>query len=149
MKEYRSRWGMLTTDLNIKNRIVHIVFRSLKDGGSYYLTDDKDIIEALENDSCFNRNFYLFKEHKTVKIKAQEITASIIENNATAPTEQVDNEYEEIASDNPLEIVEEVTNVNEAREYLRKLGVDYRRLNTPNAILNQAAQANIQFPNLK
>lgn len=149
MKEYRSRWGMLTTDLNIKNRIVHIVFRALKDGGSYYLTDDKDIIEALENDSCFNRNFYLFKEHKAVKIKAQEITASIIENNATAPTEQVANEYEEIASDNPLEIVEEVTNVNEAREYLRKLGVDYRRLNTPNAILNQAAQANIQFPNLK
>lgn len=149
MKEYRSRWGMLTTDLNIKNRIVHIVFRPLKDGGSYYLTDDKDIIEALENDSCFNRNFYLFKEHKTVKIKAQEITAAIIENNETAPTEQVANEYEEIVSDNPLEIVEEVTNVNEAREYLRNLGVDYRRLNTPNAILNQAAQANIQFPNLK
>ena len=45
--------------------------------------------------------------------------------------------------------VEEVTNINEAKEYLRNKGVHHMKLKTPDAIKAEAEKLNINFPNVK
>ena len=45
--------------------------------------------------------------------------------------------------------VEEVKNINEAKEYLRNKGVHHMKLKTPDAIKAEAEKLNINFPNVK
>ena len=45
--------------------------------------------------------------------------------------------------------VEEVKNINEAKEYLRSKGVHHMKLKSPDAIKAEAEKLNIKFPNVK
>lgn len=167
MREYRSRWGMFTTDLLVGKKYKHIVFTTLRLGGSYYATDDEDVIHALESDSAFGKDFYLFSKKEPKKTNKKEKLSpddkGKPDQNVGAPSSDyvgVDNisnndslhlskDVESNVKAEAATIVEGVTNINEAREYLKKIGIDYRKLNTPNAISKQATEANILFPNLK
>lgn len=148
MREYRSRWGMFTTDLLVRGKLKHIVFTTLRLGGSYFVTGDEDLIKAIENDSAYGKDYYLFDKKDPVKPKKDDNPKGAEETKAPEVLEKVKNE-EQSEEEVTISIVEEVTNIAEAREYLKKMGVDYRKLNTPNAISKQALEANIQFPNLK
>ena len=55
-KEYLSRWDTLV--LKIGSR--YIEFKPKRDGGSYFVTSDKSMIDALESSSKFNKDFKLF-----------------------------------------------------------------------------------------
>lgn len=154
MREYRSRWGMFTTDLLVRNKNMHIVFTSFRLGGSYFATEDEEVINALESDSAFGKDFYLFSKKEPEKTKKGAVPnpddgdggKSKAGSAEKTPSNNEDNSTEEVKSQT---VVEDVRNISDAREYLKKLGIDYRKLNTANAVAKQAAEANVQFPNLK
>ncbi len=130
--EFRSRWGVYLTSILVRGAKVKIRFSELRDGGSYYVTDDKDIINALKKEPVFGVDYYVFKE---VKSSVQE---------------EIKVEKKVVTMEPDVETVESVTNINEAREYLReKKGVKIQKLNTPKSILKQAVENGVKFPNLK
>jgi len=45
--------------------------------------------------------------------------------------------------------VEEVNNINEAKEYLKSKGIHHMKLKSPDAIKAEAEKLNIKFPNVK
>lgn len=45
--------------------------------------------------------------------------------------------------------VEEVKNINEAKEYLKSKGIHHMKLKSPDAIKAEAEKLNIKFPNVK
>ncbi len=126
--------------LNINGVPTPVQFTMKRDGGSYFVTTDKDIMNALESNKRFNVDYTLHRTEKEVE-KAPEntIPIDVFQNPLTA---EMKGELEEI------QVIEDIINISQAREYLKKLGVDYRKLNTPNAILKQAQENNIEFPNL-
>lgn len=119
MKEYRSRWSMLVFDVVVDGKRKHIEFRGMRDGGSYYTTSDSRTIEQLEKNAQYGVDFYLFEDRTASEVLEQE---------------------EPVAEE-----VRKMTfgNINELREYLKQEGVDYRKLNTPNAIMRQAEELGI------
>lgn len=173
MIEFRSRWGKYTTDLIIDGKRKHIVFETFRYGGSYYATSDRKIAEALKNDSDFNKDFYVFRDEMPKKTKSKDKadnTKKDSNNNKLDDTgsegteddtdntedkgegnddtpDDVEGEKEEVV--NGPTIVEEVTNITQAREYLKSIGVPYQRLNSATNIINNASEQNVQFPNLK
>lgn len=130
--EFRSRWGVYLTSITVRGLRVKIRFSELRDGGSYYVTEDKDIINALKKEPVFGVDYFVFKEESVSNPK------------------QVVTEQETVDPEPDIEAIESVTNINEAREYLReKKGVKIQKLNTPKSILKQAVENGVTFPNLK
>lgn len=116
---------MYSTDITVEGRRKHIVFTGFVDGGSYFTTSDERVIEAMEKRSDFGSTFFLYRDTRNEDIPAPDP----IKEKKTA--------------------VEDVITITDAREHLKKQGVDYRRLKTPEAILRIAGEMNIEFPNLK
>jgi len=146
LKEYTSRWNCLGLRLNINGVSIPIQFSMKRDGGSYYVTTDKDIMSALESNKRFNVDYSLFRtENQTIAIDNTGTLENFIPLEVLKdPLRAAQNgELEEI------KVIEEVVNITQAREYLKKIGVDYHKLNTPNSIITQAQNNNIEFPNLK
>lgn len=134
MKEYRSRWNSYVLSLRIGKRAQRISFEGfVRQKESYLRTDDKQLQQALETHPLFGTDFYLYKD-ETPAAKAEAKKAEVSKS--------------QDAGDKPI-IEESITEIMQAREYLIKnLGIDYRKLNTPASILKQAAENNIEFPNL-
>ena len=143
LKEYASRWNSLGLRTTINGASKLIQFNPKRDGGSYYVTTNKDEMVALESNKRFKIDYTLFsvKEAKDdTPDPAIVIPLEVINDPITAAKK---GELIEI------QVIEEVVNVMQAREYLKKKGIDYRKLNTPNAVLKQAQEINVEFPNLK
>lgn len=131
--EFRSRWSRFVTAVQVSKRNVKVEFEGLADGGSYYVTTDPAVIRELKNKCITGNDVFLFDEEIDIIPEAKKVAAvEVVEETAKKAI-----------------IVEEVTNITEAREYLKNAGVSYQKLNSPNAIRKQASELNVEFPNLK
>lgn len=140
LKEYISRWNSISLMLNINGVNTPVQFKMKRDGGSYFVTTDEDIMNVLESNKRFNVDYTLHRTEKKVEEKSENtIPIDVFQNPVMAAMK---GELEEI------KVIEDIVNISQAREHLKKMGIDYRKLNTPNAILKQAQENNIEFPNL-
>lgn len=138
MTQFRSRWGTYLTNVLIQGKIFRVRFAELRDGDSYYATSDKEVIEALKAHDGFGRDFVIFKEEEP---KGEKIL-----------TQRIEIESKEDVAEDTVEaksIVEDVTNISQAREYLISKGVIIQKLRTPKSIMKWANEMGIEFPNLK
>lgn len=126
MTEFRSRYNLLHDTIKAENKVYPIEFSSLRDGGSYFLTDNKELIQKMKSLIKEGADFYLFKDEPVEEPKVEEEEKKVDGN-----------------------VIESVTNISEAKEYLRTLGIMYQKLNTPENIMAWAAKKNVVFPNLK
>lgn len=133
MKEYRSRWNGYILNVRIGRREHRIKFKGfVREKESFLRTDDKKLQQALEANPLFGTDYYLYKDETPTAVAKAEKQAKA-----------------EAEPEKEKDIAEDVTNITQAREYLIEKGIDYRRLNTPNSIMKQAAENNIEFPNLE
>jgi len=143
LKEYISRWNYIGLKIKVNGVTKLIEFNPKRDGGSYYVTTNEQEMEALESDKQFNNDFTLFR---TEGIKTNPSTQETV-----IPLDVLKDPIK-AAEDGVLEeikVVEDVATIMQAREYLKNIGINFHKLNTPNAILKQAEDNNIEFPNLK
>ena len=66
MTEFRSRWGVYLTRVQINGNTRNIRFAELRDGGSYYATSKWEEVEALKNHPGYDNDFTMFKEDPSV-----------------------------------------------------------------------------------
>lgn len=125
--EFRSRWSRYVTSILVDKKNITIAFEGMRDGGSYFVTSDQKIVDELKKRCETSNDIYLFNEEKPDKSEQKEPEKEVKE----------------------FKVIEDVTNISEAREYLRKEGVDYRKLNSPNSVSKQAEELGVKFPNLK
>lgn len=146
-KEYLSRWDTLV--LKIGSR--YIEFKPKRDGGSYFVTSDKSIIDALEASSKFNKDFRLFATTNEKVVEKLEPIKPITNAENITPVDEITDIEEAVKKGELIEIrvVEEVENITQAREYLREAGVMIQKLRTPKSIMKWANEMGIEFPNLK
>ena len=105
-------------------------------GKGEFITEDPEIQALVEKR----------KEFRTGEIK---LINTIVEKE-DAIVEHVDVIPKPIAAPDIERIpVEEVKNINEAKEYLRSKGVHHMKLKSPDAIKAEAEKLNIKFPNVK
>ena len=64
MTEFRSRWGVYLTRVQINGDTRTIRFAEMRDGKSYYATSKWEEVEAEEHVATIR--FYLFKEDPSV-----------------------------------------------------------------------------------
>ena len=95
-----------------------------KDEGSSFVTYDKELIKKLKEDT--SGDFYLFKD---------DIEEEVLE--------------VEIEEEEEYSVQEEITNISDAKEFLRAMGVPFQQLSNKAAILKKAGEMKITFPNLK
>lgn len=134
MTEFRSRWGRYVTTVTVNNTNIVVSFTGMRDGGSYFSTNDKALAETMKKMKNYGNDFYLFREDKEA-------------DSLPGIGEDI---KEELPKEEPqLKAIESVTDISQAREYLRENGIDFRKLNSPNAILKQAKGLGVTFPNLK
>ena len=101
-----------------------------------FITEDPEIQALVEKR----------KEFRTGEIKL----INTIEEKNDAVVEHVDvMPKKAIVVPDELIPVDEVKNINEAKEYLRSKGVHHMKLRTPEAIKAEAEKLNIKFPNVK
>lgn len=130
IKQYIHHGGELHTTVTSKEKQYRIHFEQVR-GGAVFMTGDIAIQRAIEADARFNRKFSLcYAEDEP----DQENTVSV-----------EDHCKEELVNQR---IVEEVENISQAREYLKKAGICGQALRTPEAIIRKAAEAGISFPHL-
>ena len=125
MAEFRSKYNLYVTSIDVGERTIPIEFEMRKDEGSSFVTYDKELIKKLKEDT--SGDFYLFKDD----IEEEEILEFEIE------------EEEEYS------VQEEITNISDAKEFLRAMGVPFQQLSNKTAILKKAGEMKITFPNLK
>lgn len=125
--EFRSRWSRYVTSVEVENKNITVAFEGMRDGGSYFVTSDQKVSDELKERCRTSNDIYLFNEEG-------------------ADTQEHPEPKKEVKE---FKAIEEVTNITEAREYLRKEGVDYRKLNSPNSVAKQAEELGVKFPNLK
>lgn len=146
MTEFRSRWGVYLTRITIGGNAKTIRFSELRDGNSYYATSKWDEVEALKNHPGFNKDFTLFREDPNIAKKEEK----------SAPTTQEEIVKQEIVEapepekeESGKDVVKNVVNISQAREYLKNKGVTIQKLKTPKSILKYASEMGVEFPNLK
>ena len=101
-----------------------------------FITEDAELQELIEKRPEFRKG-----EIKLINTIAEKEDA-IVEQVDVIPKPIVIPDIERLP-------VEEVTNINEAKEYLRNKGVHHMKLKTPDAIKAEAEKLNINFPNVK
>lgn len=150
MTEFRSRYNLFVTSVQVDGKRVHVEFTGMRDGGSYYVGNDPKIVEALKKQ--MTNYYYVFREIKPEVVEVENTDTGEIETvempvsgNGTLTQEDIEPKDEK--GEDP-EQISEVTNISEAKEYLRTLGIDHRKLSTPKSILAQAQIAGVLFPNL-
>ncbi len=140
-KEYRSRWNFLKLNVIVGGKNVNVEFNPLRDGGSYLVVRDDELSKALEKQRGFNKDFVL--HGSTVNEKVEVEQPELIK-----PPKEIQEAVDkgELVR---VRVIEDVKNVNQARNYLKSIGVDHRRLNSLKNVLKQAEENNVEFPNLK
>lgn len=148
---------MYTATINVGRRRERVRFTGMADGGSYYRTSDEDIQKALEGSSSFGVDYILYSTPQPDQDVDQ---GSLVEDPVDGPesgagqgeniTPEKEGAGDVLKNEQPktVEILEDVTTITGAREVLRAKGVDYRKLNSPKSVLRQAAENNVEFPNL-
>lgn len=155
MTEFRSRWGVYLTRVQINGDTRTIRFAEMRDGKSYYATSKWEEVEALKNHVGYNTDFYLFKEDPSVAPPMQKkVEPKRAEPSNPVATEQekpitVEYKPDNAPVDAANDVVESVVNISQAREYLIKKGVIIQKLRTPKSILKYASEMGVAFPNLK
>ena len=101
-----------------------------------YITDNTELQELIEKRREFK--------------KGEIVLQNTIKTEEPVKVEHVDVQpKQEIIIPTVLRPVEEVMNINEAKEYLRNKGVPHQRLRTPEAIKSEAEKLYLTFPNVK
>ena len=155
MTEFRSRWGVYLTRVQINGNTRTIRFAELRDGESYYATSKWEEVEALKNHIGYMTDFYLFKEDPTVAPPVEKKAAPKGKDVAPVVAKEPEKvaKVESIPEPEPVDagkdVAESVVNISQAREYLIKKGVIIQKLRTPKSILKYAAEMGVVFPNLK
>ncbi len=146
MTEFRSRWGVYLTRITIGGNAKTIRFSELRDGNSYYATSKWEEVEALKNHPGFNKDFTLFREDPNVVKKEGESAPAIQE---VVINKDVAEASDTVKKETEKDIVKNVVNISQAREYLKNKGVTIQKLKTPKSILKYASEMGVEFPNLK
>ena len=101
-----------------------------------YITEDEELQELIEKRREFK--------------KGEIVLQNTIKTEEPVKVEHVDVQPNpEIIIPAILSPVEEVMNINEAKEYLRNKGVPHQKLRTPEAIKSEAEKLYLTFPNVK
>lgn len=147
LKEYASRWNYIEFKILVNGSGKLIQFNPKRDGGSYYVTTDEEEMKAIESDKRFNIDYTLFRTEG----KKEEPAPREDKGPEFVPFDVIQNPIKAAEKGELVEIkvVEDVINITQAREYLKGIDIDFHKLNTPKAILKQAQDNNIEFPNLK
>lgn len=146
MTEFRSRWGVYLTRITIGGNTKTIRFAELRDGNSYYATSKWEEVEALKNHPGFNKDFTLFREDPNIVKKEGESATAIQDEIINQDIAEV---YEPEKEETGKDVVKNVVNISQAREYLKNKGVTIQKLKTPKSILKYASEMGVEFPNLK
>lgn len=109
--------------------------------GSYFVTDDKDLISVLERDSLFGTMFFKDEERSEDDVYAKDVSSM---------EELIDEAANDAASEEQKEFVdvEEITNLPDAQKYLQDKGVAIRYIRSKAQVMKKAEQLGIRFPNL-
>lgn len=102
-----------------------------------YATDDKEIQEQIEMRPEFSDGGIELRKVEKKDVRTVTIADDETETNEEIPSRNV-----------AFQSVPEVTNINEAKDYLRAQGVHHTKLKTPDKIKAEAQALNIEFPNL-
>lgn len=154
IKHYIHAGGEYHTTVLGKGKSYRIHFESTS-GGSVCVTGDKEVQAAIESDPRFNKKFSLCMSEQGEEIpdRDRENTgdktgASSGEGKKGEPGKGNDTAtvHPSPAGEKALQVVEEVRNISQAREYLRGQGISGNALRTPDAILGKAVEAGISFP---
>ena len=132
MVEFRSRHNIYVTSVQAGEKRLTVEFTSLRNGGSYYVTEDESIINVLKHSKA--HGCYVYRETAKAAVK-------LVANPVSKPEEQEEQNGETI--------IESVTNISDAKEFLRSMGVPFQQLSNRSAILKKAEEMKITFPNLK
>lgn len=125
MAEFRSKYNLYVTSIELDERTIPVEFDMSRDEGSSYTTYDKELIKKLKEDT--SGDFYLFKDDVEEEIK----------------------EVKEFEEGKEYSIQDEITNISDAKEFLRAMGIPFQQLSNKAAILKKADEMKITFPNLK
>lgn len=101
------------------------------DGGGLFVTDNPLLQKAIEGHELYGN-----------RIKGDKLNAEPETLPATKESTKTVNE--------DATVIDSVTSLQDAKELLRSepYNIDFRKLNTPKAILDKAKELNIVFPNL-
>ncbi len=125
MKSYRSH-GQLILPVRQGDDIVYCEFT---DAGNTFNTNNKEIQEYIENSTLFaSGDIILFSESET--------------------TNEI-NEHVETKREKELTVFLGVATINQAKDILRAepYNVNHQKLRTPEAIMAQAIEHSVAFPN--
>ena len=108
--------------------------------GSYFVTNNKELVAVLERDSLYGTMFFKDEEHCEDDVYAKDVSME----------EFIDEAVNESASEEKKEFVdvEEITNLPDAQKYLQDKGVALRYIRSKAQVMKKAEQLGIKFPNL-
>ena len=122
-KTYYTYHGNLFTFVKSGAKKINIKFIEAQDGKGYFSTDRKKLQNLIESDKNFGKKIFLSKGLSTIK---------------------------DLTTDNTVEYIEDVTNYEDAIEYLTKnYNVDSDELKSPKNVRDQAKRLGIYFPNIR
>ena len=115
-----------------------------------YITEDAEIQLLVEKRKEFsNGEIILYRTIETARKEPEWVETKTSETNK--PATGVKNEMKAVVTEK-AEVagkeIPEVTNYNEAKDYLRSIGIHHLKLTTPEKINAQAKEAGVLFPNL-
>ena len=132
---------VISFSLMINNIDRRIQFIPVTRGGSIYVTDNKEEIEALENSPMFG-NVYVRSEEQECS-KAEEQDCSKAEDGKSKSGRKTGNRFKK---EQP---VKGVDTWQGAIEYMvDQCGSDREAMTTPDEILKEAQRLNLSFPNI-
>lgn len=111
----------------INGRRVHIKFDPKFSGGSVFMTDSKDVQNALERCPDFGTLF-------NVEMNAE---------SCNSPKNEIKPQ-----SDNKYTVIEAINSCSDAKSFLKEQGYEGATLRSKESILTAAESLNFQFPNL-
>ena len=110
----------MTFYFKVNDKPVKVTFQSCKEGG-YFTTSDVNLQKAMENSSLFNKKYSL---------------ANTME----------DKERKKVTGNTA--IVESVTNISQARQYLIDMGIPAESIKNAGDIKKYAKLKKVSFPNI-
>ena len=116
-----------------------------------YITEDTEMQSLVEKRKEFvNGEITLYRTIETARKEQEMVETKTSETSkpATGVKKEVKAEVIEKAEEVTGKEIPEVTNYNEAKDYLRSIGIHHLKLTTPEKINAQAKEAGVIFPNL-
>lgn len=135
----------ISFSLKVEGQDKRFRFTPRMQGGSIYVTTEPAEINALESSNMFNRVYKRAPEYENEKgMNAKKEVNAKKKTGGKKNTEKSEDKQSEQVS------VEEVSNWQEAREYLNShYGSSLDDMNTPDAIIDEAEKQGVVFPNIK